>query len=314
MVLQNALFFGNSNIGFLAMAALMGSLTMFRIPERIGLLGEPAEQQVEVFLQLTPKYKNVIAQLLDGEQGLDWDGDGLDNGADPYPWEIDFDRNGIPDGTEAISFVDGELPVRYENIQAIVSSSKTGFVSFHGKYVFRSYAGWVAIADETGVPYINTGGGWRKAEYEYINAVCYVRIPGDCAVVFSNSGTPKDREVVLPTEAAACETHPEERYCGAANAPLSLLSGIYSQIDSGKTVQINILTEGGEQQLLIYGYDAVENLLAADAESFAENGKVQITVQAQLFYSKGKVMMRTWFDFSWGSLSSSEGDVLTAFL
>lgn len=121
-------------------------------------------------------------------------------------------------------------------------------------------------------------------------------------------------EVVLPAEAAACETYPEARYGGAVNAPLFLLSGIYSQIDSGKTVQVNILTDGGEQQLLIYGYDAAGNLLAADVESFAENGTVQITVQAQLFYSKGQVTMRTWFDFSWGSLSSSEGDVLTAFL
>lgn len=300
--------------GFLAMAVLMGSLTIFRIPERLGLLGEPAEQEVEVFLQLTPKYKNVVDQLLDSEQDLDWDGDGLDNGADPHPWEIDFDRNGIPDGAEAVSFVEGELPVRYENIQGIVSSSKTGFTSFRGKYIFRSYGGWASIAEETGVPYVNTGGGWRKAEHEYIDAVCYVQVPGDCAIVFSDSGTPKDREVVLPAEAAACETHPEARYGGAVNAPLSLLSGIYSQIDSGKTVQVNILTDGGEQQLLLYGYDAAGNLLAADTESFAENGTVQIAVQAQLFYSKGKVTMRTWFDFSWGTLSSSEGDVLTAFL
>ena len=57
--------------GFLAMAVLMGSLTIFRIPERLGLLGEPAEQQVEVFLQLTPKYKNVVDQLLDSEQDLE---------------------------------------------------------------------------------------------------------------------------------------------------------------------------------------------------------------------------------------------------
>ena len=54
--------------GFLAMTVLMGSLTIFRIPERPGLLGAPAEQQAEVFLQPTPKYKNVVDELLDREQ------------------------------------------------------------------------------------------------------------------------------------------------------------------------------------------------------------------------------------------------------
>lgn len=291
---------------------LVGSLAMFRIPERIGLISYPETSQAEISIRLTPKYKNIVEQMLDSEQELDWDGDGLNNGADPYPWDIDHDRNGIPDGKPMENFIKGELAVRYGNIEAAVSNTQSGFAYYNGKYYFCSFAGWVGISAAQGIPYIFDGINWKEAEHEYIGEKCYLNIPGDCMVAFSESGEPKSREVVLPVEEAVCSIRPDERY-SAANAPLLQLSGIYSRIDSGKTVQVSILTEGGEQLLLVYRYDTAGNLLVADLESLSPNGVITITVQAQVFYSRGDITMREWFDFTWGGLSSANGDVLTVF-
>lgn len=296
----------------IGVTTLIGSLAMFRIPERIGLINRPETNQVEVTTRLTPKYKNIVEQLLDSEQELDWDGDGLNNGADSYPWDIDHDRNGIPDGKPMTNFIKGELAIRYGNIEAAVSSTQSGFTCYNGKYYFCSFAGWVGISDIQGIPYVFDGINWKEVEQEYIGEKCYLNIPGNCIVVFSETGKPKSREVVLPIEEAVCIIRPDERY-STANAPLLQLSGIYSRIDSGKTVQVSILTDGGEQLLLIYGYDAAGNLLAADMESLSPNGVITITVQAQVFYSRGEVTMREWFDFKWGRLSSVDGDVLTVF-
>ena len=298
--------------GVIAAAILVWTLTVLRIPERIGLITYPEETKAETTLRLTNKYSNLVEELFAFDQGLDWDGDGLDNGADPYPWDIDHDRNGIPDGMPSVNFIDGELPIRYGDIEAVASSTKSGLLCWNGRYYFQSLAGWVAIDGAEGVPYLRQDGEWKKAEFEYINGKCYVNIPGDCELLFSEYGIPKDREVILPVETATYTRRPDERYT-AANAPLSLLSEIYVGVDSGETVQVSILTDGGEQLLIVYGYDERGNLFAADLDSMSENGKIQIHVRAQFFYSHDQVTMREWFDFEWGELSSENGDVLILF-
>ncbi len=298
--------------GMIAFAILVWTLTELRVPERIGLIRQPIEEKTETTLRLTNKYSNLVEELLAFDESLDWDGDSLDNGADPYPWDIDHDRNGIPDGMPAVNFINGELPIRYGNIEAVASNTKSGFLHWNGKYYFQSLAGWIAISNEEGIPYLRQNNEWRKAEFEYIDGKCYVNIPGDCEIFFSDYGAPKDCEVILPIEEAECTKRPDERYM-VANAPLSLLAEINSKIDNGKTVQVSILTDAGEQLLIVYGYDEYGNLYAADLDSMVPNGKIKITVRAQFFYSHGEVTMREWFDFTWGELSSDSGDVLILF-
>ena len=294
------------------LAIFVAVTTVLRIPERIGLLQQPTPQEVEVSVHLTAKYLNLVEELLECERTLDWDGDGLDNGADPHPWDIDSDRNGIPDGLADENFLSGELPIRYGNVDAVVRSTKDGFVRYRGSYYFASPFGWVAFFDETGTPYLFHDGEWSRAEFERIDGKCYVNIPAACRICFTDGAKPDERTVSLPIEKAECTAHPDERY-SVANAPLVQLSGIYDAIDRGKTVQIGILAEGGEQILLIYGYDGQGNLFAADPETLTEQGKVQIYIRSQIFYSHGEIRMREWFDFSWGSLNSENGNVLTVF-
>ena len=298
--------------GIIAFAILVWTPTVLRIPERVGLITYPEEEKVETTLRLTNKYSNLVEELFAFDRELDWDGDGLDNGADPYPWDIDHDRNGIPDGMPGVNFIDGALPIRYGNIEAVASSTKSGFLCWNGRYYFQSLAGWVAIDDVEGVPYLRQDGKWQKAEFEYTDEKCYVNIPGDCELLFSEYGLPKDREVILPIEAAECTKHPDERYT-VANAPLSLLAEIYAKIDNGLTAQVSILTDDGEQLLIVYGYDEWGNLLVADLDSMSENRKIQIHIRAQFFYSHDQVTMREWFDFDWGDLSSANGEVLILF-
>lgn len=298
--------------GAIAFVILVWTMTVIRVPERIGLISQPVEEKTETTLRLTNKYSNLVEELLAFDEGLDWDGDGLDNGADPYPWDIDHDRNGIPDGMPAVNFINGELPVRYGNIEAVANSTKSGFLNWNGKYYFQSLAGWVAISNEKGTPYIRQNGEWRKTEFEYIGEKCYVNIHGDCVLLFSEDGAPKDREVVLPIEPAECTMRPDERYT-VANAPLSLLVDIYSKIDNGKTAQVSILTDAGEQLLVVYGYDDCGNLYVVDPDGLSENGMITICVRAQFIYSHNQVTMREWFDFEWGELSSDNGDVLILF-
>lgn len=298
--------------GLVAFAVLVWILTLLRVPERIGLITYPEEEKVETTLRLTNKYSNLVEELFAFDQDLDWDGDGLNNGADPYPWDIDHDRNGIPDGMPGVNFIDGELPIRYGNIEAVANSTKSGFLYWNGRYYFQSIAGWIAIDQVEGIPYLRQDGEWQKAEFEYIDEKCYVNITGDCELLFSDTGVPKDREVVLPIEEAQSDKRPDERYT-VTNAPLSLLAEIYAKIDNGTTAQISILTEAGEQLLTVYGYDGRGSLFVADSGSLSENGKINICVRAQTFYSHDQVTMREWFDFEWGELSSENGDVLILF-
>ena len=184
--------------GAIAFAILVWTLTIIRVPERIGLISKPVEEKTKTTLRLTNKYSNLVEELFAFDEGLDWDGDGLDNGADPYPWDIDRDRNGIPDGMPTVNFINGELPVRYGNVEAVANSTKSGFLFWNGKYYFQSIAGWVAITDEEGIPYLRQDGKWEKAEFEHISGKCYINIPGDCEILFSEYGAPKNCEVILP--------------------------------------------------------------------------------------------------------------------
>ena len=246
------------------------------------------------------------------EQEADWDGDGLKNGADPYPRDIDADRNGISDGYEGKSIINGELPIEYKNVRLIVSNSQSGVVYFRGEYVVSAYSGWFAFSDETGTPYVLTDGKWTKAQFERTGGICYVNVPGSCRIRFSDDGKPKDRDVLIEAVAAEYDNKPDERY-SVANAPLSQLEKIYGDVDNGRAVQVSILTNRGEQLLLIHGYDKYGNLIAADCKSFSDMGKIMITVKAQVFWDGRTTSMRSWFEFEWGELSSGNGDVLTVF-
>lgn len=286
-------------------------LTFLRIPERLGLIDTPEEETAIPSLQLTGVYKSLLAEITDMEQDADWDGDGLKNGADLYPRDIDADKNGISDGFEGKQIINGELPVGYRNTKLVVSNSQSGIVYFRGDYFVSSFAGWIAFAAEAGTPYLFDGDCWAVPEYEAIGDTCYVNVPGTCRIHFSET-EPNDRDVLLETAAAEYDNKPDERY-SIANAPLSQLEKIYSSIDNGRTVQISILTEDGEQLLLVHGYDRQGNLIVANTDSFAAAGKVEITVKAQVFWDGEKITMRSWFDFTWGELSSLEGDALTLF-
>lgn len=287
-------------------------MTVLRIPERIGMIQSPPAEDVVPSPKLTGKYKALLAEILDMEQDADWDGDGLKNGADPNPWNIDANKDGSPDGSNSGAGFYGSFPVSYGNMKLIVQHDNSGFAEFRGRYCFRSFTGWVGFSETTGIPYLKTKGEWKQADYEKRSDLCYVHIPGDCSVVFSDFGKPRDITVELDIVEAECTVPPDERYA-AANAPLSQLDEIYASIDNGKTKQISILTDNGEQLLTVYGYDGDGNLLVAGVESKKPMGKIRINVQAMIFYDAGEWSMRSWYEFSWGDFSSESGCIITVF-
>ena len=150
-----------------------------------------------------------------------------------------------------------------------------------------------------------------KAEFERIDDTCYINVPGTCRIRFCEE-MPNDRDLIIDAVAARYDNRPDDRY-SIANAPLTQLEHIYSSIDNGKTVQISIITDSGEQLLLVHGYDRLGNLIAANCDSLSDAGKISIKVKAQVFWDGQKITMRSWFDFEWGELSSANGDVITVF-
>lgn len=296
-------------IGILLIITLL--LSFLRIPERIGMISTVQENTATPSLHLTGIYKSLLAEINDMERNADWDGDGLINGADLYPRDIDADRNGVTDGYEGKQFINGELPIEYRNIRFVVSNSQSGIVYFRGDYFISSFAGWVAFAEETKTPYVFIGNKWKQAEFERIEDVCYINVPGTCKIRFCEE-LPNDRDVVIGVAVAEYDNRPDDRY-SIANAPLTQLEQIYSSIDNGKTVQISIITDSGEQLLIVHGYDKNKNLIVANIDSLSDAGKMMITVKAQVFWDGHRITMRSWFEFEWGELSSYNGDVLTIF-
>ena len=214
-------------------------LTVLQVPERIGMISKPSVQEARPALELTGIYKHLLAEITDSEQDMDWDGDGLKNGADPYPREIDADRNGISDGYEGKTIISGALPIKYENVRMVVSNTQSGVVRFRGDYFFSAYAGWASFENVSGTPYVYRDNRWTKAECEWIDRLCYVNIPGSCRLRFTDSGKPDDRDVLIDAVSAKFDNKPDDRY-SIANAPLSQLTQIYTSIDNGKTVQVSI--------------------------------------------------------------------------
>lgn len=303
-----------SKSGVIIIAALVAVtllLSFLRIPERIGMINSPEEKPVTPSVQLTSIYQSLLAEIEDAERSADWDGDGLENGADLYPRDIDADRNGISDGYEGKQIVNGEIPIAYRNAKFVVSNSKSGVVYFRGDYFVSSFAGWIAFSDEKDTPYLLNGSEWQKAEFEWNDDICYVSVPGSCRIRFCEE-KPNDRDVQIDAVAAEFENSPDERY-SVADAPLTQLEHIYKSVDNGKTVQISILTDSGEQLLLVNGYDRFGNLIVSNCETLSDAGKVFITVKAQLFWDGQKITMRSWFEFEWGELSSENGNILTTF-
>lgn len=296
-------------IGVLLVITLL--LSFLRVPERIGMIDNSEETTATPAVQLTGIYQSLLAEITDAERKNDWDGDGLENGADLYPRDIDADRNGISDGYEGKQIINGEIPIAYRNTRLVVSNSQSGITYFRGDYFISSYAGWIAFSNEKYTPYLLAGSEWQKAEFERIEEICYVNVPGSCRVRFSEE-LPKDRDVQIGAIAAKYDNRPDDRY-SVANAPLTQLEDIYGSIDNGKTVQISILTDSGEQLLLVNGYDKLGNLIVSNCESIADAGKVTVTIKAQVFWDGQKITMRSWFEFEWGELSSYNGNVLTVF-
>lgn len=296
-------------IGVLLIVILL--LSFLRIPERIGMINKPEELTATPAVQLTGIYQSLLAEITDAERENDWDGDGLENGADLHPRDIDSDRNGISDGYEGKQIVSGELPIEYRNARLVVSNAQSGIVFFRGDYFVSSFAGWVRVSGETETPYVFMDGQWEKAEYERIDDVCYVNVSGTCRIRFCE-GKPNDRDLIINTVPAEYESKPDDRY-SIANAPLTQLEQIYSSIDKGRTVQISIVTGAGEQLLLVHGYDKCGNLIVASGDSLSNAGKIMIDVKSQVFWDGQKITMRSWFEFEWGELSSYSGDVLTTF-
>lgn len=276
------------------------------------MISKPSVQEASPALELTGIYKHLLAEITDSEQDMDWDGDGLKNGADPYPREIDADRNGISDGYEGKTIISGALPVKYENVRMVVSNTQSGVVRFRGDYFFSAYAGWASFENVSGTPYVYRDNRWTKAECEWIDRLCYVNIPGSCRLRFTDSGKPDDRDVLIDAVSAKFDNKPDDRY-SIANAPLSQLTQIYTSIDNGKTVQVSIITDAGEQILLVHGYDKYGNLFVAECDSLADAGKINIQVCSQVFWDGRQITMRSWFEFRWGELSSENGDIFTSF-
>ena len=296
-------------IGVLLVITLL--LSFLRVPERIGMIDNSEETTATSKVQLTGIYQSLLAEITDAERNEDWDGDGLENGADLYPRDIDADRNGISDGYEGKQIINGEIPIAYRNTRLVVSNSQSGVVYFRGDYFVLSYAGWMSISNEKGTPYLLVGTEWKKAEFEKIDDIYYIDIPGTCRIRFCEE-KPNGRDVQIDAVAAEYENKPDDRYT-VANAPLTQLEDIYGSIDNGKTVQISILTDSGEQLLLVNGYDKWGNLIVSNCESLADAGKVTVTIKAQVFWDGQKNTMRSWFEFEWGELSSYNGNVLTIF-
>lgn len=142
--------------------------------------------------------------------------------------------------------------------------------------------------------------------------ISYVNIPGSCRLRFTDSGKPDDRDVLIDAVSAKFDNKPDDRY-SIANAPLSQLTQIYTSIDNGKTVQVSIITDAGEQILLVHGYDKYGNLFVAECDSLADAGKINIQVCSQVFWDGRQITMRSWFEFRWGELSSENGDIFTSF-
>lgn len=296
-------------IGVLLFVTLL--LSFLRIPERIGMIDKQDESPATPAVQLTGIYQSLLSEIVDAERNEDWDGDGLKNGADLYPRDIDADRNGISDGYEGKQFISGELPIGYRNAKLVVSNSQSGIVYFRGDYYISAYAGWIAFDDEPGTPYLFDGSNWDIPEFENIDGSCYVNVTGTCRIRFCNE-KPNDRDVMIDAVPAEYENRPDDRY-SVANAPLTQLERIYTSIDNGKTVQISILTDSGEQLLIVHGYDKLGNLIVANCDSLSDAGKVFITVKAQVFWDGQKITMRSWFEFEWGELSGYNGNILTVF-
>lgn len=287
-------------------------LTFLRIPERIDMMSRTVEQDVKPSLQLTEIYKSLLSEIVDMEKNEDWDGDGLKNEVDLYPRDIDFDKNGISDGYEGKKIINDALPVRYENVRMVITNSKSGIVKFRGDYFISSFAGWLAIENESGTPYTYQGNKWIKVKCKWIDESCYVFVSGGCRIRFCDGSEPDGRDVVIKTIPAVYDNKPDERY-SIANTPLEQLDKIYSDIDCGKTVQISIITSAGEQLLLAHGYDKDGNLIVADCNTMADSGKIQIEICAQLFWNGEDISMRSWYEFRWGELSSANRDILTVF-
>lgn len=296
-------------IGVLLAITLL--LSFLRIPERIGMINKPEELTATPAVQLTGIYQSLLAEITDAEWENDWDGDGLENGADLYPRDIDADRNGVSDGYEGKQIINGELPIEYRNTRFIVSNAQSGIVFFRGDYFISSFAGWVAFSGEEETPYIFMNGQWEKAEFEKIEDICYINVPGTCRIRFGE-GKPNDRDMQIDAVANEYKNKPDDRY-SIANAPLTQLDQIYTSIDNGKTVQISIVTGAGEQLLLVHGYDKCGNLIVASCDTLSNAGKIMIDVKSQVFWDGQKITMRSWFEFEWGELSSYNGDVLTTF-
>lgn len=296
-------------IGVLLIITLL--LSFLRIPERIGMLDKQNEILATPAVQLTGIYQSLLSEIVDSERNEDWDGDGLENGADLYPRDIDAERNGISDGYEGKQIINGELPIAYRNTRLVVFNSQTGVVHFRGDYFVLSYAGWMSFSNEKGTPYLLIGAEWEKAEFEKIDDIYYINVPCTCRIRFSEE-KPNGRDIQIDAVAAEYENKPDDRYT-VANAPLAQLEKIYASIDNGKTVQISILTDSGEQILLVHGYDKLGNMIVSNYESLEDAGKVTITIKAQVFWDGQKITMRSWFEFEWGELSSYNGNVLTIF-
>ena len=174
------------------------------------------------------------------------------------------------------------------------------------------YAGWASFENVSGTPYVYRDNRWTKAECEWIDRLCYVNIPGSCRLRFTDSGKPDDRDVLIDAVSAKFDNKPDDRY-SIANAPLSQLTQIYTSVDNGKTVQVSIITDAGEQILLVHGYDKYGNLFVAECDSLADAGKINIQVCSQVFWDGRQITMRSWFEFRWGELSSENGDIFTSF-
>ena len=299
-------------IVFVILIVAIVVLTILRVPERIGILKAPPVEIATPDIQLTGYYNSLLAEITEMERREDWDGDGLENGADLYPRDIDADKNGISDGYEGKHIISEDLPLEYKNAKLVISNTKSGITKFREDWHICSFVGWIAFEDEKGTPYILSGEEWKEAEHERFDNVCYVNLSGGCRLRFSDSGKPDDRDVVIDAATAKCEKRPDERY-SISNAPLYQLEQIYTSIDNGKTVQVSILADQGEQILLVHGYDKFGNLIVSNYETFESAGKIQINIKAQVFWDGQKITMRSWFDFTWGELSSSSGNVLTVF-
>ena len=74
-----------SKSGFIIIGVLLAItllLSFLRVPERIGMINKSEEMPATPAVQLTGIYQSLLAEIVDAERNADWDGDGLENGAD----------------------------------------------------------------------------------------------------------------------------------------------------------------------------------------------------------------------------------------